>query len=216
MRDTVKTGDSFKGLKMFEVINECFGTNYKGWVKPWYDINEEYAAWFPVITSDGSNMLAVDGASILEVDPDCPTEKAKEEILSPKQQKFWKKRLVFGKIDGEFVFLGVFSREWLKDEEFNTQLHHRTARGIDLKTWQTFDSAYRVFVCPEAESEDTGRYKFIAEFDELKRALKYAKLMRGKKKFAKKDIIIKEVAAMPRNAEEGTIECLITTNGEKV
>lgn len=227
MRETVKVGDNFKGYKIYEIINECFGKNYTGWMKAWYDINDDFAAWFPTITKTDdrpngtfggtknlSNTLAPDGSSILETDHGWTTEQAIAAENDPKVKKYWKKRLVFGKIKGELVFLGVFEREWLKDEEYNTQLHHRIATGINLKTWETFGSAYRIFICPMAESNETSKYEFVAEFKELKRAAKYAGQMREKKRYKNKDIVIKEIEAPKHDAENGTIERVIATTGE--
>jgi hypothetical protein len=43
---------------------------------------------------------------------------------------------MFGRIEGKFVFLGVFERDVLFEEEHAPTIHHRIARGINLNTWE--------------------------------------------------------------------------------
>lgn len=51
--------------------------------------------------------------------------------------------------------------------------------------------------------KDPNKYEFIAEFAEEKLAGYYMKYMRGKEKYSKKDIIIKEVPDSPKDSQEG-------------
>jgi hypothetical protein len=44
--------------------------------------------------------------------------------------------LVFARINGKFVFLGVFERDILLEESPSPKIHHRIARGVDLRTWE--------------------------------------------------------------------------------
>ena len=59
------------------------------------------------------------------------------DILAP--SKFDKKRLVFGRIDGKFQFLGVFERHPVKENICVSYKHKRIARGIDLTTYELID-----------------------------------------------------------------------------
>lgn len=134
----LKVGDDVSNLKIYEIINKYFGKDYKGWMQAWFDIDDNYAAWFPRITEtnerpDGSyggtqncsNVLSADRTIITEVDHD-----AKSSLdINP---RFLKKRLVFGRINGKFVFLGIFHTNVVKDAEHATCMHIKIADAIDL------------------------------------------------------------------------------------
>ena len=49
----LSTETDVSGYKIFEIINHCCGTHLKGWMKAWYQINDEWAMWFPKITTTG-------------------------------------------------------------------------------------------------------------------------------------------------------------------
>ena len=68
--------DDVSHLKIYEIINKYFGKNYTGWMKAWYDINDKFGAWFPMITDaydvpenaqKFSNLLLDEGKTIIEV-----------------------------------------------------------------------------------------------------------------------------------------------------
>ena len=63
MNSIITVDDDFREKKIFEIINECFGKDYTGWMKAWYKIDEDNAAWFPrmeeaKIDDNSSNALA--------------------------------------------------------------------------------------------------------------------------------------------------------------
>ncbi len=139
MRSSIRIGDDISGLKIYEIINECFGKELKGWLKAWYDINENYVVWFPAIASeqkipDGkyggrktyNNTISDDGLYIYE-DNYTPDAKLKE---MTKQ-----KVLVLGRHDHGFEFLGVFEyTDRIKTDCIKTTLT-RIAAGIDLNKY---------------------------------------------------------------------------------
>lgn len=131
-------GDDVSGLKIYEIINKYFGQQYTGWMKAWYDINDEYAAWFPTITETNdrpsgsyggtqsySNTLSDDGSTILEINHDAASS-------SDEDDGFSKRRFVFGRIKGKFKFLGIFERSRVVDAERLTFKHKRIAIGVNL------------------------------------------------------------------------------------
>lgn len=135
-------GDNVSDMKIYEIINKYFGQNYTGWMKAWYDINDEYAAWFPTITDNDtkpngsyggtkiySNTLSADGKTILETNHDS------EHAESDYDPKLDKKRFVFGRINGVFKFLGIFKRTKVENANTTTFRHDRIAIGIDLNTF---------------------------------------------------------------------------------
>lgn len=137
-------GDDVSNLKIYEIINKYFGQQYTGWMKAWYDINDEYAAWFPTITETDdrpsgswggtkthSNTLSADGKTILEINHDETAE-----AVVPEEDKYNKRRFVFGRINGKFRFLGVFERRLEKNADKLAFRHERIAIGADLKTFE--------------------------------------------------------------------------------
>jgi hypothetical protein len=147
--DKLMLGYDCSDKKIFEIINECFDKNYAGWMQAWYDINDEFAAWFPTITQTDdcpngsyggtqrcSNTLWAYNTTIVEINHEQTQEQAIRDLDNPKMKKFNKTRLVFGRVDGSFVFLGVFERDILFEEKHAPAIHHRVARGVDLKTWE--------------------------------------------------------------------------------
>ena len=146
---TLCVGDNVSRLKIYEIINKYFGKNYKGWMKAWYEINDDYAAWFPTITATNtrpngtfggtvmySNTLSPDRKAVLEINHDAPNG-----VLTPAERETWgtKKRLVFARIDGVLVFLGVFKTIHVKEAENKTFRHERIAKGINLSTFELID-----------------------------------------------------------------------------
>ena len=137
--------DDFRDKKIFEIINECFGKNYTGWMKAWFKIDDNYAAWFPrmeeaKIDSDSSNALAgnrfvnrisVNGTIIEEIDP---TRKKSEDML---RDKFTDPaRLVFGRMKDGFHFIGIFIIDELSKDGIDCVYHtyKRIGTKIDLST----------------------------------------------------------------------------------
>lgn len=145
MRDTIKITDDISNLKIFEIINECFGKSYKGFMKAWYDVNDNYAAWFPTISKlegmpDGSyggtkyysNTISTDGMQIHERNY---TPGAKLENTT--NQKVF----VFGKVKEKqtqvFKFLGLYeyTSRSIQDRYIETVLT-RIATGVNLHTFE--------------------------------------------------------------------------------
>ena len=126
--DRIRIGDNVSNLNIYEIINKYFGKNYRGWGKATFSINDEYAAWFPTIYEtntrpDGnyggtrmwSNTLSPDKKTIIEVNHDL-----KPGMFGTVSKNYWKKRVVFGRIDGHFRFLGVFKGSHVKDAKVFT------------------------------------------------------------------------------------------------
>ena len=132
-------GEDLSGLKIYEIINKYFGKNYRGWMKAWYDINEDFGAWFPTITETNerpktekrwcSNTLSEDKNIIIEIDHDFRI------VETPKYDKT---RLVFGRIDGQFQFLGVFTRTITKKDSVLIRKHTKIADGVNLDSFELY------------------------------------------------------------------------------
>lgn len=136
--------DDVSHLKIYEIINRYFGKNYTGWMKGWYDINDKFAAWFPMITDaydvsesakKFSNVLSDEGKTIIEVHHE------KKEPPADDNQKYDKLRLAFGRFHDGFRFLGVFKRSLVKGTQALTYKHERIAEGIDLSTYNLIEKA---------------------------------------------------------------------------
>ena len=148
--NTLCIGDDISGLRIYQIINKYFGKNYAGWMMAWFDINDEFAAWFPTITKTDkkpngsyggtrccSNVLSSDRKTIMETNHE---ESWSSKDVEP--SKFDKKRLVFGRINGRFEFLGIFTREPVYETEHRTYKHTRIATGIDLDTFELIYSGH--------------------------------------------------------------------------
>ena len=135
-------GDDVSGLKIYEIINKYFGKNYSGWMKAWFAIDDEYAAWFPIIyeknvrpdggyggTQMWSNTLSSDGQVITEVNHDVKHDEAIKIDYSHAP-----KRLVFARINGVFKFLGVFETHPVYEADVLTRQHVRIATEYKLKS----------------------------------------------------------------------------------
>ena len=134
-------GDDVSNLKIYEIINKYFGENYKGYMQAWYDIDDEYAAWFPKIhetntrpngsyggTRMWSNTLSPDKKVITEVNHDVKHEEAiKIDYTNSK------KRLVFARINGRFRFLGVFETHPIYEADVLTRQHIQIATEYELR-----------------------------------------------------------------------------------
>lgn len=136
--------DDVSHLKIHEIINKYFGKNYTGWMKAWYDINDKFGAWFPMITDaydvpknaqKFSNLLLDEGKTIIEVHHE------KKEPPADDNQKYDKLRLAFGRFHDGFRFLGVFKRSLVKGTQALTYKHERIAEGIDLSTYNLIEKA---------------------------------------------------------------------------
>ena len=73
---------------------------------------------------------------------------------------------------------------------------------------------YRVYVADMGKFRTPDEYEFIAEFSSEKLAGNYMKYMRGKQRYAKKDIIIREVTAPEVNPHEGKSVIACSVIGE--
>ncbi len=133
-------GDNISGLKIYEIINKYFAKNYAAWMKAWFDIDDEYAAWFPTIykknvrpdgsfggTQMWSNTLSPDKTVITEVNHDVQHDEAVKVDYSHA-----KKRLVFARINGTFSFLGVFETHPIYEADVLTRQHIRIATEYKL------------------------------------------------------------------------------------
>ena len=134
-------GDDVSNMKIYEIINKYFGENYKGFMQAWYDIDDEYAAWFPTIHETNtrpngsyggkrmwSNTLSPDKRVITEVNHDVKHDEAIKIDYTHS-----KKRLVFARINGRFRFLGVYETKPVYEAEVLTRQHIQIATEYKLK-----------------------------------------------------------------------------------
>lgn len=71
---------------------------------------------------------------------------------------------------------------------------------------------YRVFIADMGKFTEPDSYEFVAEFADGKTAGYYLKYMRGKARYAEKDIVIKEVPNDGKDPHEGktVVACGVT------
>ena len=74
----------------------------------------------------------------------------------------------------------------------------------------------RIFVADMGDYKDSSKYKFVADFADQKIAAKYVEYMRGKKRYEKQDIIVKEVPTGTIDSAEGNVVAVISVMGESL
>ena len=78
----------------------------------------------------------------------------------------------------------------------------------------------RIFICDAGKFRETKGYQFIADFADDKTAGSYVQYMRGKKRYADKDIIVREITVKKTNSGEetelGKILEVIAVTGESL
>jgi hypothetical protein len=75
-------------------------------------------------------------------------------------------------------------------------------------------TVYRIFVADIGEYKNSMKYRFIADFSDAKTASDYVGFMRGKKRYAKQDIIVKEVTVTEIDTAAGAVVGVISVLGE--
>ena len=73
----------------------------------------------------------------------------------------------------------------------------------------------RLYICDMGKFQDSSAYEFIAEFADVDVANNYILYMRKKRRYAKKDIIVKEYSCT-ENTAEGKVAAVITVLGENL
>lgn len=147
LKEVITVDDDFRGKKIFEIINECFGKDYTGWMKAWYKIDDSNAAWFPrmeeaKINDNSSNALAgnrfinrisIDGTIIEEIDPARNKMHGLDTDISLEPT-----RLVFGRMKDGFHFFGVFKMDKLSKDDLDCfyRSYKRVGTKIDLNTME--------------------------------------------------------------------------------
>lgn len=84
------------------------------------------------------------------------------------------------------------------------------------KTEASTMTVQRIFVADMGDFKDSSKYKFVADFADQKIAAKYVKYMRGKKRYEKQDIIVKEVPTGTTDSAEGNVVAVISVMGESL
>lgn len=84
------------------------------------------------------------------------------------------------------------------------------------KTEASTMNVQRIFVADMGDFKDSSKYKFVADFADQKIAAKYVKYMRGKKRYEKQDIIVKEVPTGTIDSAEGNVVAVISVMGESL
>lgn len=74
----------------------------------------------------------------------------------------------------------------------------------------------RIFVAEMGDFRDSAKYRFVADFADQKTAAKYVSYMRGKKHYAKQDIIVKEVPVGAIDNADGAVVAVISVLGESL
>ena len=145
MNSIITVDDDFREKKIFEIINECFGKDYTGWMKAWYKIDEDNAAWFPrmeeakrddnssnaLAGNRFSNRISSDGTVIEEIDP------TRNKVHGLETDKWIEPtRLVFGRMKDGFHFFGVFMIDKLSKDGVDCyyRSYKRVGTKIDLTT----------------------------------------------------------------------------------
>jgi hypothetical protein len=77
-------------------------------------------------------------------------------------------------------------------------------------------TVYRIFVADIGEYKNSTKYRFIADFSDAKTASDYVGFMRGKKRYAKQDIIVKEVTVTEIDTAAGAVVGVISVLGESL
>lgn len=73
---------------------------------------------------------------------------------------------------------------------------------------------YRIFISNIGLFQNSANYSFVAEFSDQKLAGFYVSHMRTKKRYAGKDIIIKEVEIPEVNPKDGKVAGVLAVTGE--
>ena len=84
------------------------------------------------------------------------------------------------------------------------------------KTEASTMTVQRIFVADMGDYKDSSKYKFVADFADQKIAAKYVEYMRGKKRYEKQDIIVKEVPTGTIDSAEGNVVAVISVMGESL
>ncbi len=138
----ISTEYDFTPYKIFQVINMCFGKDYRGYMKAGYNINDSYGAWFPKISERGYeakikskkdvwiNIVSPDGSIITELNPG----KSKYDSSVKKESKNnTKHRLVFAKYSTGIKFLGLFVyMDEVYLEDYHKDCFKRVATKVNL------------------------------------------------------------------------------------
>ena len=74
----------------------------------------------------------------------------------------------------------------------------------------------RIFIANMGEFKDSAEYRFVADFSDIRTASEYVRFMRGQKRYAKQDIIIKEVSISEIDASDGTVSSVLSVLGESL
>lgn len=138
---TIRVEDGYLFDRSVDVLNECFGKDYKGWQRGGYDLKFDgikIGVWFPKMavyeygieksqssTANIINTLSADGTTIREYFPDLNGLNIDETI-----------RITFAKFPGEpYRYVGTF----VADPQASTpkeRIYRRIATEIDLKPWK--------------------------------------------------------------------------------
>jgi hypothetical protein len=123
------------------VLNACFGKNYKGWMKAWYQLSDNEAVWFPklAIIENGVvqpqdrvygciNILSDDGCVITERHSTAcgDTETTIRYVFAKPSQK-----------EG-YRYIGTFVRD-LEQSGPDVAVYRRIGTSVDLTKWYVDD-----------------------------------------------------------------------------
>ena len=73
---------------------------------------------------------------------------------------------------------------------------------------------YRIFISGMGEFRDHEKYEFVADFIDKKVATQYVAYMRGRKRYANKDIVVKVVPIGAIDTSIGVVDGVVTVMGE--
>lgn len=142
MRNSLIADGSVCYDRVYEALNDCFGTSYRGWMRAiWMPKNKSFSVWFPKLAKciDGKYVSAAFGCvNILSDDGDTLTFDDLKDYDGA-QPEYSNKRnperpiLVFAKEpdNGPYIFRGVFRFDNTRSAYLHA-VHTRMAESVHL------------------------------------------------------------------------------------
>ncbi len=134
---TIRVADEIPFRKSVDVLNECFGKQYKAWMKATYFLSEDEMVWFPKcsILKDGQyipqdrvygcmNTISADGNEIREW----------HSLACGATDVLWRYVFMKSARKQEYRFVGVFTKDYEKSND-SIAVYRRTNDTIDLSRW---------------------------------------------------------------------------------
>lgn len=133
--------DPYTFARSVDVLNECFGKNYKAWMKSGCILNEEKTlrAWFPKIAVKKDGRLKAQSSTkawINTISEDGQTIRAYSETESVSYY-VTENLVTFAKIPGQpYKYVGTFVIDYQATKP-NDIIYRRITTEVDLSPWRT-------------------------------------------------------------------------------